>query len=200
MIMFARYASAASSSAAVTFALLFVMQLLITLQPGATTEPRIRMTLGTFILKAKDTPVRQKALIRKKELTNAEVVPQRTTYSDDQETIRVPRTRPAPPIGTGLQPLGEFTDGPLVVMVRVAPIYPARAIAHETEGYVVVQFDVTVNGQVTNAVVLESTNSVFDNAAIKAAEKFKFKPRIVDGVAFKSYGIRNLFRFSLDDS
>lgn len=197
--MFARYASAASSSAAVTFALLFVMQFLITLQPGATTDPRVRMTLGSFILKTKDTPIQQEELIRKEELTKTEVEPPRSTYSNEQETIHVPRTKPAPPAGTGLQPLGEFTDGPLVVMVRVAPVYPVRAIARETEGYVVVQFDVTVNGHVTNAVVVESTDNVFDKAAIKAAEKFKFKPRIVDGVAFASYGIKNLFRFSLDD-
>jgi protein TonB len=63
----------------------------------------------------------------------------------------------------------------------------------------VVQFDVAANGVVTSAVVVESSNSVFEAAAIKAAERFKFKPRVVDGVALATYGIQNLFRFTLDD-
>jgi protein TonB len=198
--MLTRYASAASSSAVVTFALLFVMQLLITLQPGAQTEPRTKMTLGRFILVTPDTPVQARDdFIPKEKLTKTEIEPPRLPYTGDKEAIHVPRTKPPTPTGTGLPPLGEFTDGALVAMVRVAPVYPARAIARELEGYVVVQFDVMTNGQVTNAVVVESSDSVFDTAAIKAAEKFKFKPRIVDGVALESYGIQNLFRFSLDE-
>ncbi|MCH8250504.1 MAG: energy transducer TonB [Proteobacteria bacterium] len=50
-----------------------------------------------------------------------------------------------------------------------------------------------------NIVIVKSSNSVFDNAAIKAAARFKFKPRVVDGIALVSTGIQNLFTFRLDD-
>jgi len=198
--MFSRYASAVSSSVFVTFALLFLMQLLITLQPGARTEPRTKMNLRWVIPVTPDTPIRPiEEIIPRDDLTKTVAEPPRVPYTGGEETLHVPRTKPVPPTGTRLPSFGEFTDGPLVVMVRVAPVYPARAIAREIEGYVVVQFDVTTNGHVANAVVIESTDSLFDKAAIRAAEKFKFKPRIVDGVAFESYGIQNLFRFSLDE-
>ena len=61
------------------------------------------------------------------------------------------------------------------------------------------QFDISAEGQVLNVVIIESTDSVFDSAAIKAAERFKFKPRVVNGLALASYGIQNMFRFRLDD-
>ena len=36
-------------------------------------------------------------------------------------------------------------------------------------------------------------------ALVKAAERFKFKPRVVDGVALSTRGVQNLFSFRLDD-
>jgi len=160
--MFARYASAITTGTFVTFGLLFVMQLLITLQPGVRSEPRPRTPGGNGPL---------------------------LVFTAD----------PAPPNPTDLTTIGVFTDGPLVAMVRVAPVYPARALTYGIEGYVVVQFDISAEGQVLNVVIIESTDSVFDSAAIKAAERFKFKPRVVNGLAMASYGIQNMFRFRLDD-
>ena len=197
--MLTRYASAASSSVFVTFALLFVMQFLITQQQGNPVEDRTRWTLKVLELVRPDTRVHPEEFFQKEDLTNAVDPPPRQTYTGPKESIHVPRMLPKVPAGTGLPVFGEFTDGSLVAMVRVAPVYPARALAQEIEGYVIVRFDVTVNGLVTNVDVVESSNRMFDKAAIKAAEKFKFKPRIVDGVAYESYGIQNLFRFALDD-
>lgn len=196
--MFTRYATAASSSIFVTFALLFVMQFLITLQQGFPIKQRIRLTTDWINPETPDTPLKREEIIPKEKLTKTEIEPPRVPYTGAKESIQVPRTTPDTPNAPGLPAIGEFTDGPLVAMVRVAPIYPARAIAREIEGYVVVRFDVTVNGLVKNIVVVESSSSLFNKAAIKAAAKFKFKPRIVDGMAFESYGIQNLFRFSLD--
>jgi len=197
--MYTRYASAASSSAVVTFALLFLMQFLITLQQHIPLPPSIRITTDWIYLPEPDTLVLPEELPLKENLTQTEVEPPRPTYSGPNELIRVPRTTPQAPTPHGLPPINQFTDGPLVAMIRVAPIYPARALAREIEGYVVVQFDVNTYGLVTNVVVVESSNSVFDSAAINAALDFKFKPRIVDGIAIESYGIQNLFRFNLDD-
>lgn len=197
--MLTRYASAASSSAIVTLALLFGMHQLIALQPGAESEPRPRMPLGWLAVNEPDTPVQPEEIIRREDLTEIDPEPPHVFHAEDLETIRVPKTRPTAPKGSRLPPIGQFTDGPLVAMVRVAPAYPARAIAQEIEGFVIVEFDVTANGFVVNTVIIESSNSVFEREAIKAAQKFKFKPRIVDGVALESFGIQNLFRFSLDD-
>ena len=82
---------------------------------------------------------------------------------------------------------------------RARPAYPVRAMARGIEGHVIVQFDVTAEGRVINARVIESTSPLLDDSAIKAAERFKFKPRVVDGVALASSGIRNLFTYRLDE-
>lgn len=198
--MFARYASAITTGTFVTFGLLFVMQLLISLQPGAETKTRTRAYLTPFRMGPTDTEVQPREKIPPREkLTRTERPPARPEYTTNSGTIGVHLPTPAPPTDNGLTQPGVYTDGPLVALVRVAPVYPSRALTRNLEGYVVVQFDVAANGQVVGVVVVESSDRVFESAAIKAAQRFKFKPRIIDGVARASYGIQNLFRFSLDD-
>jgi len=184
--MLARYASAVTSGTFVTFGLLFVMQLLITLQPGVQTEAATTIPVDWIDRRIPELPVTtRKEVIDKKKLTEAEVPPVRPRITGGQGPLSVPKVDPI--------------DGPLVAMVRVAPVYPARALTYGIEGYVVVQFDISAEGQVLNVVIIESTDSVFDSAAIKAAKRFKFKPRVVNGLALASYGIQNMFRFRLDD-
>ncbi len=199
--MFTRYASAVTTGTFITFALLFVMQLLITLQPGAQTEARARSYLTPFTPEIVESPVQPRQEIPPREdLTQAELPPPRPQYTSDSGPVGVYLTPPPLPQTDGGIPIsGAYTDGPLVALVRVAPVYPMIAITRELEGFVVVEFDVSENGQVTNARVIESSSRVFDAAAIKAAQRFKFKPRVLDGVALATYGIQNLFRFNLDD-
>jgi len=199
--MLARYASAVTSGTFVTFGLLFVMQLLITLQPGVQTEAATTVPVDWIDRRIPELPVTtRKEVIDKKKLTEAEVPPVRPRITGGQGPLSVPKVDPIPPAPTGPGTIGSvFTDGPLVAMVRVAPVYPARALTYGIEGYVVVQFDISAEGQVLNVVIIESTDSVFDSAAIKAAKRFKFKPRVVNGLALASYGIQNMFRFRLDD-
>jgi protein TonB len=198
--MFARVASAVTTSTLVTFGLLFVMQLLITLQPGVQVEPRVHHYLTPFRVPI-DTPVKTIQEIPPVEkLTHTELQPARPVEPSNSGTIGVRMPTPALP-GGGIGAPGPtlYNDGPLVALVRVAPVYPARAISQGLEGTVLVQFDVGSNGQVANVVVVESSNRVFEKAAIQAAERFKFKPRVIDGIALETHGIRNMFRFTLDD-
>ena len=199
--MFARYASAITTGTFVTFGLLFVMQLLITLQPGAQSEPRPRFNLTPFEMVHDDTPIQRREEIPPREkLTNTKLPPARPQHTTNTGPVGVHYPTPtAPTSGNGIPVIGMYTDGPLVAMVRVRPVYPARALTYGIEGYVIVQFDISAEGQVLNVVIIESTDSVFDRAAIKAAERFKFKPRVVNGLAMASYGIQNMVRFRLDD-
>jgi len=198
--MFTRYASAATSSAFMTFGLLFVMQLLISLQPAAEVEARERHNLS-FTRLIIDTPPKLISPIPPiEELTKTMLPPVRPIESSAIGPILVRMTPPpAPPIDPGMTGPGFYNDGPLVAMVRVRPVYPARPLAQGLEGTVLVQFDVSAQGQVVNVSVVESSSSQFERSSIQAAERFKFKPRVVDGVAYATYGIQNLFRFTLDD-
>jgi len=90
-------------------------------------------------------------------------------------------------------------DGDYLPIVKVAPIYPRRAQSRGIEGYAIVEFTVTTNGSVKDPVVVESKpEGVFDRAAMDAALKFKYKPRVVDGIAMAVSGVRNKISFQID--
>ena len=90
-------------------------------------------------------------------------------------------------------------DGDYLPIVKVAPVYPRRAADRGIEGYVILEFTVTKTGTVQNPVVVEADPpNYFERAAIQAAQKFKYKPRVVDGVAIDTPGVQNIIRFELE--
>ncbi len=98
-------------------------------------------------------------------------------------------------IGAGLQ----ATDGEYLPIVKVAPIYPRRALSQGREGYVILEYIVTKQGTVRDVVVVESQPTrIFDNAAIKSALRYKYKPRVVDGQPIEVRGVRTKITFQLE--
>ena len=99
-------------------------------------------------------------------------------------------------IGSGI----SSGEGEYIPIVKVAPIYPQGALQRGIEGYCVVEYDVTEIGTVANPVVLdgECSSSLFKRASVRAAAKFKYKPRVVDGVAVKVVGVRNRFTYAIE--
>ena len=91
-----------------------------------------------------------------------------------------------------------ITDGEYLPIVKVAPVYPARALNRGLEGYVIVEFTVTETGSTRDAFVVESTSTLFDRAAIEAALKFKYKPRVIDGTPVEVPGVRNRISFAIE--
>lgn len=90
-------------------------------------------------------------------------------------------------------------EGPLVRLLAVEPNYPPPAARRALEGAVTVRFDVTSEGDVTNLEIVTSTHRVFEASALRAARKFRFKPRVVDGVALPSAGVTYRFQYRMDD-
>jgi protein TonB len=78
-------------------------------------------------------------------------------------------------------------------------VYPARALARGVEGYVDMSFTVTLTGTVENPVVLYSTNSLFDRSAIQAVLRFKYKPRVVDGVPVAVPNVKTRISFRIEE-
>ncbi|HSW13818.1 MAG TPA: TonB family protein [Solimonas sp.] len=91
------------------------------------------------------------------------------------------------------------TDGEYLPIVKVAPMYPARAQSQGIEGWVLVKFTVNEAGAVVDPVVLEAQPpGVFDEAARKAVLKFKYKPRVESGRPIAVPNVQHLIRFELD--
>ncbi len=89
--------------------------------------------------------------------------------------------------GTGT--MGLF-DGDIIPLARVSPQYPRQAARDGIEGWVKIEFTVNADGTVRNARVVEAKpRGVFDSAAVTAALKWKFKPRVVDGKPVDQRGV-----------
>lgn len=103
-------------------------------------------------------------------------------------------------MGAGAPAAGPaLFDGDIIPLQRIAPQYPRRAATEGIEGYVVIQFIVNADGTVREAKVIEGRpRGVFDAAAISAALKWKFKPKVVDGKPVDQRGTQKL-EFKLND-
>ena len=108
--------------------------------------------------------------------------------------------RPVLPEKRGLIHPGFEADGEYLPIVKVEPVYPRRAQQGGIEGYVLLEFVVTTSGGVRDPVVVEaSPPGIFDQSAINAALKFKYRPRIANGERMEVSGVRNLIMFRLKD-
>lgn len=82
-------------------------------------------------------------------------------------------------------------------LVRIEPQYPPRAAERGTEGFCTVTFDVTPDGTPTNIRILECSSSLFERASIRAVERWRYNPKIVDGQAVARTGVVTRFDFEL---
>ena len=94
------------------------------------------------------------------------------------------------------------TDGDYLPLVAIAPQYPTRAAQRGIEGWCLVAFTVDGMGNVvedTITVVDAEPASIFDRSSIRAAIRFKFQPRVVDGQGVEVPGVQYLFRYQLEE-
>lgn len=197
--MFANIFTAITSSTAITLALLYLMNALIGIQPHALVEVRDPATINWVRVPEKeDPPDTIEHLPKRKDLKPPEVPTVKPTGNPGESyTIKVPHTAPTPTNRfTNFKP--GLSDGQPMPIVRVRPVYPARAQTSGLEGWVLVRFDILENGSVANVTVVESSSAVFERSAINAASKFRYKPRVVDGVPLVTTGIQNLFRYEME--
>lgn len=94
-------------------------------------------------------------------------------------------------------PGGIGGDGEYIPITKVQPQYPSRAASRGIEGYCTVIYTVTEIGTTEDIREHDCPESVFLRASIKAASKFKYKPRVIDGKAIKVHDVANKFTFEL---
>ena len=61
------------------------------------------------------------------------------------------------------------------------------------------EFTVDSTGAVKDAFIVECTSSLFERASLQAVERFKYKPRVIDGVGQEVPGIQHIITFKLED-
>lgn len=201
--MIGRYAFAIVVGTLVTLTLLFVMHLLIAYGEAALTKPRERHQLE-FVRVKRNENVQTEDVQPEKPPPPPQVPPDTPPQQNDQiDPNAVAVNVSAPQLSSDLDIGGpgsmNVAEGDYLPIVRVAPVYPARALSRGIEGYVDMSFTVTTAGTVKDPVVLHSTSSLFERAATQAVLKFKYKPRVVDGQPVEVPNVKTRITFKIEE-
>ena len=195
-----RIAAAGFLSVFTTFGILWVMQILIATGEGAITS-KYEGRFVDFVRVKKDESLDTKNAKPKKPPEPEEPPPEPEQQMDDidtsMETVSIGTVDANVDVGAGI---GGFNagEGEYLPIVKVAPIYPNRALSRGIEGYCIVEFVVTRNGTTANGKVIECTSSLFAKASLKASSKFKYKPRVINGTPIDVPGVQHKITFELE--
>ena len=84
---------------------------------------------------------------------------------------------------------------------RVTPQYPLNAAIDRISGFVMVQFEVSSQGVVSNPVVsFAKPETIFNDSALAAALKLRYRPQIRKGLPIDVKGVQYLFRYNPDEA
>ena len=98
------------------------------------------------------------------------------------------------------QQVDRSAEGDIIPVVVIRPMYPREAAISGTQGWVKIEFIITEVGTVKDPRVIEAQPPrVFNREAIRAILKWKFKPRVVDGIAVERRATQ-VIDFTLDES
>jgi protein TonB len=201
----ARYSVAGALAGLITLAIFYLMQSLIALADARLTDAGATF-LVDFIRLKKDTELelKNRKLPEKKP-------PEEPPPPPDLSIARA--LKPAQGVeGVGFgfdtdldlggPDLGSAaSDGDIIPLVRVTPMYPVRASERGIEGWVEVEFTITALGTVKDPTVVGyEPSSVFNRAALRAIRKWKYNPKIADGVAVERPGVLVRLVFDLEES
>jgi protein TonB len=201
--MYGRYAFSIVIGIVVTMSLLFLMQVLIATGKQALTKPRDRAKLE-FVRVKRNEALNTEDFTPEKPPKPPETPPETPPQDMDNIDPSAPTINVAPPTVSTDANIGgpggmNIAEGDYLPIVRVAPVYPARALSRGLEGYVDMSFTVTTTGTVRDPLVLFSTSSLFERAAMRAVLKFKYKPRVVDGIPVDVPNVKTRITFKIED-
>ena len=200
--MLGRYAFSIVTGVVITLGLLFVMHLLIEYGESAVTKERARHNLD-FVRVKRNEALNTEDYTPEKPPKPPETPPETPPQDMDSIDPDAPSINiAAPTVDTNTDIGGpggmNIAEGDYLPIVRVAPVYPARALSRGLEGYVDLSFTVTTAGTVRDPAVLFSTSSLFERAATRAVLKFKYKPRVVDGVPVDVPNVKTRITFKIE--
>lgn len=201
--MVSRIGTAILLGAAITWGLLGIMQVLIATGKAALTDKESSYFVDFIRVKPEET-LEQKQRKPKKPPAPEQPPPdmpqpQQDNIDPSADAISVAQV----PVSAEMDIPSSFglsaSDGDYLPIVKVAPVYPRRALQRGMEGHVIVEFTVTRQGTVRDPFVVESTSSLFEKAALEAVLKFKYKPKVVDGDPVEVAGVQNKITFQLEE-
>jgi protein TonB len=191
-------------AAIITFALFTLMQILIFTEDFNLEEAGDELEISI-------SDVEDDIEVRRRDLTPDDV--QETDPPPPPPQIERQRAeQPSEDLSTIVGDLPEFeapslsdtvsfsvSDRDAQPLVRIEPQYPPRAAERGVEGQCTVTFDVTADGTPTNIRILNCDSSLFERASIRAVERWRYQPKIVEGQAVARTGVVTRFDFELSE-
>jgi protein TonB len=188
-------------AAAVTFSLFWVMQALIGVA-GEMLEAKPALSVDFVRLKRDTQPEIKKREIPDRKKPEQPPPPPQLNFSqnlnpDDAVGVVVPIVEASlelvvSDLGTG------GSDRDVVPLVRIEPQYPMSAKQRGVEGWVELMFTITKAGTVADIVVTASNpGTIFNRSAVQAVSKWKYNPKVENGIAVERPGVRQRIKFQL---
>lgn len=204
---FARVGIAAALGVVITFLLLFLMHSLVNTKfvpPDETTEIKIadirmpKHEIETRVAEAKPEKPQEPDL-------PPPDIPEPAFDTPNASMGGLNMTAPTFQAEISVNIGGFSGDGEYLPIVKVAPEYPNNAASRGIEGFCTVEFTVTTTGTTRDVRAIESDcitkegrpTTVFNRASVRAAERFKYRPKVVDGEPIEVPGVRNRFVYEL---
>lgn len=203
-----RYVLAGALAGVITFALFLQMQALITMRGHGQEEVKGGRIID-FIRLKKESELQVKKRELPEKAPPAEPPPplpemDLSHASKPQQNLGgvvVPPPSDVPlEIAGGPSMAVAPSDTDVIPLVRVNPQYPIQAMERGIEGWVEVRFTISATGAVRNPEIIASEpGSIFNRAAIEAIRKWKYKPKIEDGVPVERPGVAVRLVFKLEN-
>jgi protein TonB len=192
-------------AAGITFGLFWLMQFLISMESSEFDDAkRGRLIEFVRLKRDSDLELKDRRLPDKKEKEEQPPPPDMNlsaTPKPGQEVLAIaaPRADFDIDIAGGPNLGGPAADADVIPLVRVLPQYPPRAQSRGIEGWVMVEFTITAAGTVKDPVVIDADPpGIFNRAMLRAIRKWKYKPKIEEGVAVERKGVRVRQIFEMD--
>jgi len=188
-------------SASITFALFWVMQALVGTE-GQMLEAKANRIVDFVRLKRDTQPETKKREIPDRKKPDQPPPPPQMDFSQNLDPDAA-MGGIVPIVDTAFEVVSADlgaggSDRDVVPLVRVEPQYPMKAKQQGIEGWVELMFTITEMGLVTDVIVTAAnTGTIFNRAAIQAVSKWKYNPKIENGVAVVRPGVRQRIKFQL---
>ena len=199
-----RHAIAFFCAIFVTFGLLWVMQALIGVE-GTLDEGARRRVIDFVRLKQEsETETKKRKMPDKKPPEEPPPPPELNLAQNTRPDLDTGNVMPVfdgslelsgggPNIGTAAM------DSDIIPLVRVEPQYPERARQRGVEGWVVVEFMISAAGTVKSPrIIAYHPSTIFNRAALQAIRKWKYNPKIEEGVAVERPGVQVRLTFEFE--
>ena len=199
-----RHAIAFFCAIFVTFGLLWVMQYLIGTEGSLDESARRRVIDFVRLKQESDIETKKRKLPDKKAPEEPPAPPELNLAQNTRPDLDTGNVMPVFDDSLDLDASGPnvstaATDSDIVPLVRVEPQYPERARQRGVEGWVVVEFTISAAGTVKSPrIIAYHPSTIFNRAALQAIRKWKYNPKIEEGVAVERPGVQVRLTFEYE--